>query len=108
MQEERRWVVPAGLAVVGLVVLANAAGKVGLGTSGNALVITISVAVYTVAAVVFVLWFTAPEPATVARCSSWRSPQRRRTTGTQPAPAGSACTSAWRSLALAPQLRTPR
>jgi signal transduction histidine kinase len=66
VQEERRWVVPAGLAVVGLVVLANAAGKVGLGTSGNALVITISVAVYTVTAVVFLLWFTAPRPATIA------------------------------------------
>ena len=66
MQEERRWVVPAGLAVVGLVVLANAAGKVGLGTSGDALVVTVSVAVYTVAAVVFLLWFDAPRPVTVA------------------------------------------
>ena len=66
MHDERRWVTPAGLAVVGLVVLANAAGKVGLGTSGNALVITISVAVYTVAAVVFLLWFTAPRSATIA------------------------------------------
>src|SRR5919202_2308780 len=66
VHEERRWVVPAGLAVVGLVVLANAAGKVGLGTPGDALVVTVSVAVYTIAAVVFLLWFTAPRPVTVA------------------------------------------
>src|SRR5690242_4017114 len=66
VHEERRWVVPAGLAVVGLVVLANAASKVGFGTSGNALVVTVSVAVYTVAAVVFLLWFPAPPAATVA------------------------------------------
>ena len=60
MHEERRWVTPAGLAVVGLVVLANAVGKVGLGTSGDALVVTVSVAVFAVASVVFLLWFTAP------------------------------------------------
>jgi signal transduction histidine kinase len=66
VQEERRWVVPAGLAIVGLVVLANAAGKVGLGTAGNALVITVSVAVYTVTAVVFLLWFDAPQSVTIA------------------------------------------
>ncbi len=58
--------VPAGLAVVGLVVLANAVGKVGLGTSGDALVITVSVAVFAVASVVFLLWFTAPRGVTVA------------------------------------------
>ena len=56
---------PAGLAVVGLVVLANAVSKVGFGTSGDALVVTVSVAVFAVASVVFLLWFTAPRGVTV-------------------------------------------
>ncbi len=56
---------PVGLAVVGLVVAANAMGGVGFGTSGDALVVTVSVAVYCVAAVVFLLWFDAPRPVTV-------------------------------------------
>jgi signal transduction histidine kinase len=66
VHEEPRWPIPVGLGVVGLVVLANAASRVGLGTSGNALVVTVSVAVYSVAAVVFLLWFDAPRPATIA------------------------------------------
>jgi signal transduction histidine kinase len=66
VHEERRWVVPAGLAVVGLVVLANAVGKVGFGTSGDALVVTVSVVVFAVASVVFLLWFSAPRGVTVA------------------------------------------
>jgi len=65
VQEEPRWTIPVGLGVVGLVVLANAAGTVGLGTSGNALVVTVSVAVYCVSAVVFLLWFDAPRWATI-------------------------------------------
>jgi signal transduction histidine kinase len=65
VQEESRWTVPVGLAVVGLVVLANAASRVGLGTSGNALLVTVSVAVYCVAAVVFLLWFDAPRGVTI-------------------------------------------
>jgi signal transduction histidine kinase len=66
VHEERRWLTPAGLAVVGLVVLANAVGKVGYGTSGDALVVTVSVAVFAVASVLFLLWFTAPRAVTVA------------------------------------------
>jgi signal transduction histidine kinase len=66
VHEERRWVVPAGLAVVGVVVLANAMGKVGLGTSGDALVVTVSVVVFAVASVVFLLWVDAPRGVTVA------------------------------------------
>ncbi|MGZ4650999.1 MAG: sensor histidine kinase, partial [Kineosporiaceae bacterium] len=66
MHEELRWTTPVGLAVVGLVVVANAAGGVGLGTSGDPLVVTVSVTVYCVAAVVFLLWFDAPRAATIA------------------------------------------
>jgi signal transduction histidine kinase len=66
VEAEPRWTTPVGLAVVGLVVLANAAGGVGLGTSGDALVVTVSVAVYCVTAVVFLLWFDAPRSATIA------------------------------------------
>jgi signal transduction histidine kinase len=65
VHDEPRWPIPVGLGVVGLVVLANAASRVGLGTSGNALVVTVSVAVYCVAAVVFLLWFDAPRGATI-------------------------------------------
>jgi signal transduction histidine kinase len=66
VHEERRWVVPAGLTVVGIVVLANAVGKVGLGTSGDSLVVTVSVVVFAVASVVFLLWADAPRAVTVA------------------------------------------
>jgi signal transduction histidine kinase len=59
-------VTPVGLAVVGLVVAANAGSGVGLGTSGAALVVTVGVALYAAAAVVFLLWFDAPRPVTVA------------------------------------------
>jgi signal transduction histidine kinase len=65
MRDEPRWTTPVGLAVVGLVVVANALGGVGLGTSGDALVVTVSVAVYCVSAVVFLLWFDAPPAVTV-------------------------------------------
>jgi signal transduction histidine kinase len=64
-EEEPRWTTPVGLAVVGLVVVANAVGGVGLGTTGNALVVTVSVAIYCVSAVVFLLWFGAPPAVTV-------------------------------------------
>jgi signal transduction histidine kinase len=59
---ERPWVTPVGLAVVGLVIAANAAGGVGLGVSGDALVVTAGVAVYVVVAVLFLLWADAPGP----------------------------------------------
>jgi signal transduction histidine kinase len=60
MDARHRWLTPAGLAVIGLVVLANAGSSVGLGTSGKALLITIGVAVYAAAALVFLLWSSAP------------------------------------------------
>jgi signal transduction histidine kinase len=63
---QRRWLLPVGLAVVALVVIANAGSSVGLGTSGNALIVTLSVAVYSAAALVFLLWFDAPVRITVA------------------------------------------
>jgi signal transduction histidine kinase len=66
VQGQRRWDLPVGLAVVALVVIANAGSSVGLGTSGNALVVTLAVAFYTAAALVFLLWFDAPVPTTVA------------------------------------------
>jgi signal transduction histidine kinase len=66
VQEQRRWVLPVGLTLVALVVVANAGSSVGLGTSGNALIVTLSLAVYAAAAVVFLLWFDAPVPITVA------------------------------------------
>jgi signal transduction histidine kinase len=59
-------VTPVGLAVIGLVVAANAGGSVGLGTSGAALLVTIGVAAYVAVSVVFLLWFDAPRPVTVA------------------------------------------
>jgi hypothetical protein len=55
-EEEPRRTTPVGLAVVGLVVVANAVGGVGPGTTGNALVVTVSVAIYCVSAVVFLLF----------------------------------------------------
>jgi len=66
VHEQRRWVLPVGLAVVALVIVANAGSSVGLGTSGNALIVTLSTAVYAAAALVFLLWFDAPLPITVA------------------------------------------
>ena len=66
MHEQRRWLLPVGLAVVVLVIIANAGSSVGLGTSGNAVIVTLSVAVYTAAALVFLLWFDAPVRITVA------------------------------------------
>ena len=66
MHEERRWLVPVGLAVVVLVVVANAAGRVGLGTSGPALVVTAAVALYCLTTITFLLWSDAPRAVTVA------------------------------------------
>ncbi len=66
MHEQRRWLLPVGLAVVVLVIIANAGSSVGLGTSGNALIVTLSVAAYSAAALVFLLWFDAPVRITVA------------------------------------------
>jgi signal transduction histidine kinase len=65
VQERRRWVLPVGLGVVALVVVANAGSSVGLGSSGNALVVSLSTAVYAAAALVFLLWFDAPVPLSV-------------------------------------------
>lgn len=61
-----RWLTPAGLAVVALVIFANAFGRVGLGTSGSALVVTVGLVVYAVAAVLFLHWFEAPAWGNVA------------------------------------------
>jgi hypothetical protein len=58
--QERPWVTPVGLAVVALVIAANAAEAVGFGLSGDALVVTVGVAVYTMTAVLFLLWVDAP------------------------------------------------
>jgi signal transduction histidine kinase len=63
--EQRRWLLPLGLAVVALVVLANASSAGGFGTRGPALVITLGVAVYAAAALTFLLWFDAPARVTV-------------------------------------------
>jgi hypothetical protein len=63
---ERPWVTPVGLAVVGLVVAANAAGAVGFGVSGDALVVTSGVAAFVVFAVLFLLWVDAPPRVTMA------------------------------------------
>jgi signal transduction histidine kinase len=63
---ERRWLAPAGLAVVGLVLLANAFGQVGLGTEGDAALVTVGCALYAATAVVFLLWFDAPPRLTIA------------------------------------------
>jgi signal transduction histidine kinase len=57
---ERAWVTPVGLAVVGLVVIANAVGDVGYGLTGDALFVTTGVASYVVCAVLFLLWVEAP------------------------------------------------
>lgn len=57
---------PVGFAVVGLVIAANAAGDVGLGTSGDALVVTLGVSAYVVTAMLFLLWVDAPDPVTCA------------------------------------------
>jgi hypothetical protein len=48
--EQRRWLLPLGLAVIALVVLANASSAGGFGTRGPALVVTLGVAVYAAAA----------------------------------------------------------
>ena len=65
MQYERPWLTPVGLAVIGLVIAANAGSSVGFGTTGNALVVTIGVVVYAVSALVFLLWLDAPRAVTV-------------------------------------------
>jgi len=65
VQYERPWLTPVGLAVIGLVIAANAGSSVGFGTTGNALVVTIGVVVYAVSALVFLLWLDAPRAVTV-------------------------------------------
>jgi signal transduction histidine kinase len=65
MEGRRRWLTPAGFAVVALVVLANAGGKVGFGTSGRGLILTVGAAVYAAAATVFLLSFRASRPTTI-------------------------------------------
>jgi signal transduction histidine kinase len=61
-----RWLTPAGLAIVALVIFANAFSNVGLGTSGKPLVVSVGVALYAVAAVLFLLWFEAAAWANIA------------------------------------------
>ncbi len=61
-----RWLTWIGAAVVGLVVVANAAGEVGFGTSGVPLLITVATVVYAAAALVLLVWVTAPSGVTVA------------------------------------------
>jgi signal transduction histidine kinase len=61
---DRPWLTPIGLAVIALVVTANAAGAVGFGLSGDALVVTLGVVVYVAAALLFLFWTAAP-PAVV-------------------------------------------
>ena len=65
MHYERPWLTPVGLAVIGLVIAANAGSSVGLGTTGNALVVTVGVVVYAVSALVFLLWVDAPRAVTI-------------------------------------------
>jgi signal transduction histidine kinase len=62
---QRQWLLPLGLAVIALVVLANASSAAGFGTRGPALVVTLGVAVYAAAALTFLLWFDAPARITV-------------------------------------------
>jgi signal transduction histidine kinase len=64
VEYERRWLTPVGLAVIGLVIMANAASTVGFGTSGDALVVTLGVAGYAVSALVFLLLPDAPRLVT--------------------------------------------
>jgi signal transduction histidine kinase len=65
VDQEQRWLTGIGLAVVALVIAANAASSVGLGLAGDALVVTIGVVVYATAAVVFLLRPDAPRWMTV-------------------------------------------
>ena len=60
-----RWLTLIGAAVVGLVVIANAAGEVGFGLAGAPLLITAATAVYASAALVFLMWAAAPGGVTV-------------------------------------------
>lgn len=55
-----------GLSVVALVVIAHASGAVGFGLTGAALAVTVATAAYSMAAVTFLLWVTAPAPVVVA------------------------------------------
>lgn len=66
MEEDRRWLTPVGLAVIGLVVAATLAGGVGPGTSGQGPFVTAGLVCYVVAGLAFVLWRQAPEPVMVA------------------------------------------
>jgi signal transduction histidine kinase len=54
--QHNRWLPVLGLAVVGLVVLANAAGEVGFGTSGAPLLVLTATGVYVAAATTLLLW----------------------------------------------------
>ena len=66
MQTRRRWLVPVGLAIIGLVVAATAGGSVGLGRSDRPLMSAIGLAVYVAAGVSFLLWDAAPRPVVIA------------------------------------------
>jgi signal transduction histidine kinase len=66
MDPQPRWALPVGVAVVILVVVANGLSAVGLGTSGDALIVTLGVAVYAAAALLFLLWDDAPLAMTIA------------------------------------------
>jgi signal transduction histidine kinase len=63
--KHNRWLTLMGAAVVALVVIANAAGDVGLGTTGPPALVTGATAVYVASAVTFLLWVTAPRQAIV-------------------------------------------
>jgi signal transduction histidine kinase len=58
--KHNRWLPVLGLAVVGLVVVANAAGQVGFGTSGAPLLVSAATTAYVAAAAAFLFWRAAP------------------------------------------------
>jgi signal transduction histidine kinase len=60
VQPRPRTLTAVGLAVVALVVAANATGAVGFGRTGPALQVSLGTVGYTLAAVTFLLWITAP------------------------------------------------
>jgi signal transduction histidine kinase len=65
VEYERRWLTAVGLAVIGLVIAANAASSVGLGVTGDPLVVTLGVTVYAMSAAVFLLRPDASRSTTV-------------------------------------------
>lgn len=66
MDTRHRWLTPFGVAVVGVVVVANAAGEVGFAASGSGLLIVVGSAFFVVSGLVFLLWQRAPRPVVSA------------------------------------------